>query len=173
MSRRRRSTSPPTVYRKKTATVPETRAASSHLNVQTARRTQSSSHMLWILNVMSCHTDTLTFRVLMTNIPSLSQNVVNSFSNKLATILANVEALTRKNMQRYSKCLLIHSSLYPDNDELVGVFLLFYVEKDFVDCHVYLFHSKPFIVFPYKAFIYHLHHFDLDPSSASSVFFPP
>lgn len=61
MSGKRRSTNPPTVYRKRTATVPETLAASSHLNVQTQRRMQSSSQTLWILNVITCQMDTLTF----------------------------------------------------------------------------------------------------------------
>lgn len=63
MSRMRRSTNPPTVHRKKTVTVPETRAASSHLNVQTSKRTQNSSRTRSILNVLICCMDTLTIRI--------------------------------------------------------------------------------------------------------------
>lgn len=46
-----RSTNLPTVYRKKTVTVPETRAASSHQNVQTVKRRKNSSQTLYILSV--------------------------------------------------------------------------------------------------------------------------
>lgn len=59
----RRCTYHPTVYRKTTATVPETRVASSHLNVQKARRTQSRSQTSWTLNVITCQMDTLTIGI--------------------------------------------------------------------------------------------------------------
>lgn len=102
MSEMRRSTNLPTVHKRRTVTVPETQAASSHQNARTAKKTQSSSQTLWILNVLICQTDTLTFRAasrkwfqnLSFNFRKMSKCHVNvPYFDRLATYFPNVEKL--------------------------------------------------------------------------------